>query len=113
MEGFVNLTEDAGVKKRIITEGTGAFPTKLTNVTVNYIGKFENGKEFDRSEDPFSFKLGAGQVIKGWDIGVASMKVGEKCELNIKSEYAYGKRGAGGVIPPDATLVFEVTLLKC
>jgi FKBP-type peptidyl-prolyl cis-trans isomerase len=111
MEGYVDLTPDGGVKKKIIENGSGPAPKKNSVVSVNYIGKLENGKEFDRSEDPFEFTLGAGEVIKGWDIGVASMKQGEKCDLYIKSNYGYGSRGAGGVIPGGATLIFTVKLL--
>ncbi len=95
----------------IIGEGDEATPGK--RVTVNYIGTLENGKEFDKSygRGPFSFPLGAGQVIKGWDEGVQGMKVGGKRKLLIPPELGYGSRGAGGVIPPNATLTFEVELL--
>ena len=83
-------------------------------VSVNYRGTLTNGKEFDSSygRGPFSFPLGAGRVIKGWDEGVAGMRVGGKRKLVIPPDLAYGSRGAGGVIPPDATLLFEVELLK-
>jgi FKBP-type peptidyl-prolyl cis-trans isomerase len=112
MEGYVDLIQDGGIKKKILLEGNGAVPKAGQNVSVHYAGRLENGKEFDSSEEPFQFTLGVGSVIKGWDVGVASMKVGEKCELFIKSQYAYGSRGAGGVIPPNATLIFEVSLLE-
>jgi peptidylprolyl isomerase len=95
----------------VIGEGEEAKPGQT--VSVNYRGTLRNGKEFDSSygRGPFSFPLGAGRVIKGWDEGVAGMKVGGKRQLVIPPDLAYGSRGAGGVIPPDATLLFEVELL--
>ena len=103
------------------TVGTGAEATAGKHVTVHYTGWLydpkaadKHGKKFDSSKDhgePFSFKLGARQVISGWDQGVAGMKVGGARTLVIPSELGYGSRGAGGVIPPNATLVFEVELL--
>lgn len=94
--------------------GEGAEAQDGQNVTVNYRGTFEDGKMFDESygRGPFSFPLGKGRVIKGWDLGVLGMKVGGKRKLVIPSELGYGSRGAGGVIPPDTTLVFEVELLS-
>lgn len=97
-----------------ITIGEGAEAAAGQTVTVHYTGTFEDGNVFDSSvgRGPFSFPLGAGRVIKGWDMGVAGMKVGGKRKLVIPSELGYGSRGAGGVIPPDTTLVFEVELLE-
>ncbi|MES1243567.1 MAG: FKBP-type peptidyl-prolyl cis-trans isomerase [Acidobacteriota bacterium] len=94
--------------------GTGEEAKAGHTVSVHYTGWLENGTKFDSSVDrrqPFQFKLGAGQVIQGWDQGVAGMKVGGKRKLTIPASLGYGARGAGGVIPPNATLIFEVELL--
>jgi FKBP-type peptidyl-prolyl cis-trans isomerase len=94
--------------------GTGAEAKSGQTVSVHYTGWLTDGKKFDSSHDrgqPFSFKLGAGMVIRGWDQGVAGMKIGGKRKLTIPPDLGYGARGAGGVIPPNATLVFEVELL--
>jgi FKBP-type peptidyl-prolyl cis-trans isomerase len=97
-----------------ILVGNGAEAKAGQSVSVHYTGTLTNGTKFDSSHDrgkPFVFKLGAGQVIKGWDQGVAGMKIGGKRKLTIPPHLGYGARGAGGVIGPNATLVFEVELL--
>lgn len=97
-----------------IRVGNGAVAKKRDTVTVNYRGTLSNGKLFDESygKSPFEFQLGAGQVIKGWDQGVAGMKIGGKRKLTIPAELGYGEQGAGADIPPGATLLFDVELLK-
>lgn len=103
------------VKIEILKEGQGVEAKNGDNVSVHYTGTLTDGKKFDSSVDrgqPFSFILGAGQVIQGWEQGVLGMKVGEKRKLTIPSELGYGTQGAGGVIPPNATLIFEVELMK-
>ena len=107
-------TTPSGLQYWDVVVGTGAAATAGSQVSVHYTGWLPSGEKFDSSVDrgqPFSFPLGAGQVIKGWDEGVAGMKVGGKRQLRIPPELGYGARGAGGVIPPNATLIFDVELL--
>ena len=98
-----------------IVEGSGVESKVGDSLTVHYTGMLEDGTKFDSSVDrgtPFNFILGIGQVIEGWEKGMEGMKVGEKRKLTIPPEYAYGERGFPGVIPPNATLIFEVELLE-
>lgn len=118
--GNTNNTNMVDATKLIIEDevvGTGATATSGDMVTVHYSGSLTNGKVFDASRkhgtSGFTFKLGAGEVIKGWDLGVAGMKVGGKRKLTIPSDLAYGSQDVGGgLIPANSTLIFEVELLK-
>jgi FKBP-type peptidyl-prolyl cis-trans isomerase len=104
-----------GVKVEIMQEGTGEGAKNGQTVVVHYTGMFTDGKVFDSSiprGQPFPVKLGSGMVIQGWEKGLVGMKVGEKRRLTIPPELGYGAAGAGGIIPPNATLVFDVELLK-
>ena len=113
------ITMESGVQYEDHVMGTGEFPQKGQMVTVHYTGWLDNagakGKKFDSSRDrgqPFTFKLGVGQVISGWDQGVSTMQVGGQRTLVIPAEHGYGQRGAGGLIPPGATLIFDVELIS-
>jgi FKBP-type peptidyl-prolyl cis-trans isomerase len=109
------VTTESGLKYVDLAVGTGREATAGNLVTVHYTGWLTNGTKFDSSvdrRDPFSFPIGSGKVIRGWDEGVAGMKVGGKRKLTIPPQLGYGARGAGGVIPPNATLVFDVELLE-
>ena len=109
-----DITTPSGLKYRDDVVGTGSAPEKGKKVKVHYTGRLTDGKKFDSSVDrgqPFEFTIGIGQVIKGWDEGVLSMKVGGKRLLTIPANLGYGAQGAGGAIPPNATLIFDVELL--
>ncbi len=108
-------SDDNGLKIEILEQGTGEESKNGNTVSVHYTGTFEDGTKFDSSLDrgtPFSFRLGDGQVIKGWDLGVLGMKPGEKRKLTIPPELGYGENGIPGAIPPNAVLLFEVELLN-
>ena len=103
------------MKVEMIATGGGSSPKRGDTVTVHYTGWLADGTKFDSSVDrdePFSFVLGASQVIQGWDQGVATLRVGDKARLTIPPELAYGEAGYPGAIPPNATLVFEIELLS-
>jgi peptidylprolyl isomerase len=109
-----NITTASGLKYQEVKAGTGDSPATGQTVEVHYTGTLENGTKFDSSRDrgqTFKFQIGVGQVIKGWDEGVGSMKVGGRRNLIIPPNLGYGERGAGGVIPPNATLLFDVELI--
>lgn len=115
-DGFI--TTESGMKYKVIKEGTGAIPTPGQTVKAHYTGwldDFDSPKKFDSSKDrnrPFSFKVGAGQVIRGWDEAFSTMAVGERRLIVLPPRLGYGDRGAGGIIPGDATLYFDVELLS-
>jgi FKBP-type peptidyl-prolyl cis-trans isomerase FkpA len=113
--GGNEVTTASGLKYQDTKVGTGAEAKAGQTAVVHYTGWLTDGKKFDSSKDrgqPFSFPLGGGRVIKGWDEGVQGMKVGGTRKLTIPANLGYGAQGAGGVIPPNATLVFEVDLLE-
>jgi FKBP-type peptidyl-prolyl cis-trans isomerase len=108
------ITTPSGLKIQFIKRGNGPTPHKGQTVTVHYTGTLENGQKFDSSRDrgkPLQFVLGVGKVIPGWDEGLMHMKVGDRAKLTIPPNLGYGAQGAGGVIPPNATLIFDVELL--
>ncbi len=108
------VTTESGLQYEDLTEGAGAEAKAGQSVSVHYTGWLTDGQKFDSSKDrndPFAFVLGGGMVITGWDEGMQGMKVGGVRRLTIPPQLGYGPRGAGGVIPPNATLVFEVELL--
>jgi FKBP-type peptidyl-prolyl cis-trans isomerase len=109
------MKTQSGLEYIEVEAGMGAQAEAGKTVSVHYTGKFQDGKVFDSSVsrgEPITFQLGRGNVIKGWDEGIALMKVGGKAQLIIPPALAYGERGAGGVIPPNATLVFDVELVS-
>lgn len=105
----------SGLKYTIISHGKGEIPVKGDSVKVHYVGKLLNGQLFDSSinKKPFKFTLGVGEVIKGWDEGIALLRVGDKAIFIIPPTLAYGDEGAGPLITPNTTLVFEVELMSC
>jgi len=108
------VTTSSGLQYEDLVPESGASPQPGKTVTVHYTGWLTDGRKFDSSVDrnePFTFRIGAGEVVRGWDEGVMSMKIGGKRKLVIPAALGYGAAGAGGVIPPNATLVFEVILL--
>jgi peptidylprolyl isomerase len=113
--GAKAMTTESGLRYEDITVGTGQSPQSGQDVTVHYTGTLVDGTKFDSSLDrgqPFTFKIGVGQVIKGWDEGVMTMKVGGKRKLVIPPQLGYGARRMGDKIPPNSTLVFEIELIS-
>ncbi|KAJ6253310.1 fk506-binding protein [Anaeramoeba flamelloides] len=114
-ENILDISKDGGITKKIIKEGTGKKPSPFSKVRVHYVGHTSKGVKFDSSRDrnePFEFVVGKGQVIKGWDRGIPTMKIGEMAVLTIKPEYGYGNQSMGEKIPANSTLVFEVELIS-
>ncbi|MHB8997212.1 MAG: FKBP-type peptidyl-prolyl cis-trans isomerase [Armatimonadota bacterium] len=114
-EGKPVVTSDSGLKYIVLEKGTGEKPQKGATVVAEYTGWLPNGEKFDSSKDhpgDFSFPVGTGQVIPGWDEALSDMQVGERRKLIVPPDLGYGAQGAGGVIPPNATLIFEVKLVK-
>jgi FKBP-type peptidyl-prolyl cis-trans isomerase len=108
-------TTESGLKYIVLEEGTGKAPQKGATIVAEYTGWLTDGKKFDSSKDhpgEFEFQVGLGQVIPGWDEALSAMKVGERRKLIVPADLGYGAEGAGGVIPPNATLIFEVKLVK-
>ena len=115
VKGKVSSKTESGLEYILVKEGNGIKAAAGNTVSVHYSGYLEDGSMFDSSvkrDQPFTFILGMGRVIQGWDEGVAMMKIGDKVQLIIPAELGYGERGAGGVIPPNATLIFDVELLE-
>lgn len=111
----LKLTEDGGVIKKMISEGEDDMPEHGDECKVHYEGRLEDGTVFDSSydrKDPLTLSVGTGQVIKGWDIGISKMKLGEKAELHIQSDYGYGDDGSPPKIPGGAMLIFKVELVQ-
>ncbi|KAJ6253266.1 fk506-binding protein [Anaeramoeba flamelloides] len=114
-ENILDLSKDGGVTKKTTKEGTGKKPSPLSKVKVHYVGHTSKGIVFDSSRDrnePFEFVVGKGEVIKGWDLGIPTMKIGEMAVLTIKPEYGYGSQSMGEKLPANSTLVFEVELIS-
>ena len=115
MDTNTNSFKIQGMKVDVLQEGAGDTAKSGDKVTVNYVGTLTDGTKFDSSIDrnqPFQFTLGQNSVIQGWELGVSGMKAGEKRRLTIPPELGYGAQGAGGVIPPNATLIFDVELIS-
>lgn len=114
-EGKEVIKSASGLEYVVLAEGEGDRPTRGARIAAHYTGWLTDGRKFDSSKDrgkPFEFAVGTGQVIKGWDEALLDMRVGERRKLTLPPHLAYGSRGAGGVIPPNATLIFEVELVE-
>jgi FKBP-type peptidyl-prolyl cis-trans isomerase len=111
-----NMLDIQGMKVEILKEGTGDGAKVSDNIVVNYVGTLTDGTQFDSSlnpgRKPFPYTLGKNQVIQGWELGLLGMKTGEERKLTIPPELGYGAAGANGVIPPNATLIFDITMLS-